>query len=138
MEKLRRKRMRKRGVGLLGALLLTVFLIVVAYSQEEMAFVDNSVFPNPERAASIFKHEEHNEAADINACNECHHVYEDGLKIEDESSEDMLCSECHALEPTEGQPGLMKAFHLNCKGCHMSENKGPIMCGECHRNQSLE
>ena len=125
--------MRKRGVGLLTALLLTVFLLVAAYSQEEMRYVDNSAFPNPERVASVFNHEEHNEAAGIDECNVCHHVYENGVKLEYESSEDMMCSDCHELEASAGQPALMQAFHRSCKECHMSEKKGPIMCGECHR-----
>jgi Class III cytochrome C family len=127
--------MRKRGVGLLTVLLLTVFLLVAAYSQEEMETVDSSVFLNPERVASVFKHEAHNEAAEIDECNECHHVYEDGVKLEDESSEDMACSECHEIDVSEEQPALMQAFHMNCKGCHLSEKKGPIMCGECHRKE---
>ncbi len=125
--------MRKRGVVLLAALLPTVFLLVAAYSQEDMTVIDNGIFPDPRRPASIFNHEEHNEAAELDECSECHHVYEDGVKLEDESSEDLLCSECHLLEDTDEQPGLMKAFHLNCKGCHLTENKGPIMCGECHK-----
>jgi hypothetical protein len=27
---------------------------------------------------------------------------------------------------------LRKAFHRNCKGCHLEQEKGPILCGECH------
>jgi hypothetical protein len=27
---------------------------------------------------------------------------------------------------------LMKAYHMNCKGCHLEKGKGPILCGECH------
>ena len=129
--------MRKRGIGLLTVLLLTVFLLVAAYSQEEMATVDNSVFPKPERVASTFNHDAHNEAAEIDECNECHHVYEDGVKLEYESSEDMLCSDCHEIGVSDGQPSLMQAFHTNCKGCHLSEKKGPIMCGECHRKEQM-
>ena len=125
--------MRKRGVGLLMVLLLTMFFLAAAYSQEEMTSVDNRAFPNPERVVSVFNHEAHNETAEIDECNECHHVYEDGIKLEDESSEDMTCSECHEVEVSEEQPALMQAFHANCKGCHLSEKKGPIMCGECHR-----
>jgi len=125
--------MRKPGVLLMAVLLLTVFLLVAAYSQEDMTAIDNRVFPDPRRTAAIFIHDDHNEAAEIDECNECHHVYEDGVKLEDESSEDMLCSECHLMEETDEQPGLMKAFHLNCKECHLAENKGPIMCGECHK-----
>jgi len=127
--------MKQHGVALLTALLLTGFLLVTAYSQEDMTVVDNSVFIDPERVASVFNHEAHNEMAEIDECNECHHVYEDGVKLEDESSEDMMCSECHELESSNGQPALMMAFHMNCKGCHLAENKGPIMCGECHRKQ---
>jgi hypothetical protein len=127
--------MRKYGLGLLTVLLLMIFFLVAAHSQEEMISVDNSVFPNPERVASVFKHEAHNEAAEIDECNECHHVYQDGVKLEDESSEDRLCSDCHDIEMSGNQPSLMQAFHTKCKACHLSEKKGPIMCGECHRKE---
>jgi len=125
--------MRKRGVGLLTGLSLTLLFLVAAYSQEEMTVVDNRAFTQPERVVSVFNHEAHNELAEIDECNECHHVYEDGVKLEDESSEDMTCSECHEIKASEEQPALMQAFHMNCKGCHLQEKKGPIMCGECHR-----
>ena len=130
--------MRKRGVVLMAALLLTVFLLVAAYSQEDMTAIDNSVFPEPSRSASIFNHEEHNEAAEIDECNECHHVYEDGVKLEDESSEDQQCSECHELERSGKKPALMKAFHTNCKGCHKDKKKGPLMCGQCHVRRPMQ
>ena len=124
--------MKKTGLYLLMILMAGIGLIVVAYSQEDMAFVDNGAFLNPQRAPSIFKHEDHNEAAEIEDCNECHHVYEEGVRLEDESSEDQMCSECHDLDASGNTPGLMKAFHTNCKGCHISQKKGPLMCGECH------
>ena len=125
--------MIKRAVMLLGAVLLSVLILVAAYSQEDMTVVDNSVFPKPERSPAIFEHDDHNDAAGIEDCQACHHVYEDGILLEDESSEDQLCSDCHDLEPSGRMPGLMKAFHLNCKGCHLEQKAGPVMCGECHR-----
>ena len=125
--------MKKRVVFLFGALLLTVELLAAAYSQDDMTAVDNTVFPQPERPPAIFEHDDHNDAAGIEDCQECHHIYEDGVLIEDESSEDQLCSECHGLESSDRMPGLMKAFHLNCKGCHLVMKAGPVMCGECHR-----
>jgi len=124
--------MKKSAVVILASVLICAVVFVSAHSQEDMAFVDNSVFTNPERTASVFKHDEHNEMAAIEECNECHHLYEDGQLVEDESSEDQSCSECHSIEATDDQPALMKAFHLNCKGCHVKEKKGPVMCGECH------
>jgi len=117
------------GVFILG----TIFVFAVANSQEDMTVLDNSVFENPQRPQVPFQHDRHNELAHIDECNECHHVYEDGKRIEDDSSEGQLCSECHGLKANGNQPALMKAFHLNCKGCHVQRKKGPVMCGECHQ-----
>ena len=114
-------------------LLATTLIFSVAYSQEDLVILDNSIFKNPQRPPVVFEHDRHNEMAAIDECNECHHVYEDGKRVDDESSEDLSCSECHDMKDVGRQPGLMKAYHLNCKGCHMVNKKGPVMCGECHR-----
>ena len=120
---------------ILFLLLTLIFTFAAAYSQEDLVVLDNSIFENPRRPPVAFNHEEHNAMAEIDECNKCHHVYDEaGALIEDESSEDQSCSECHDLVDTGRQPGLMKAFHLNCKGCHVKREKGPIMCGECHNN----
>ncbi len=124
--------MKKSAVFILTLISFSVFIFVSAYSQDEMEFVDNSVFENPERVSSVFLHDEHNEKAELEECNECHHIYEDEKLVEDESSEDERCSECHEMEASGNMPALMKAYHTNCKGCHLEKNKGPIMCGECH------
>ena len=123
-----------RRITLPLALIVGILLVLTtAWSQDEMTVVDNSVFDNPQRSPSVFEHDMHNETAGIDECSVCHHVYEDGQLVEDESSEDMQCSDCHDLEKgADDQPGLMNAFHANCKGCHEAEGKGPIMCGECH------
>jgi len=113
--------------------LISVLLLAGAYAQEDMVVVDNSVFANARRSPSVFVHDAHNETAGIDECYECHHVYEDGKRVEDESSEDRMCSDCHGIEPEGRRPGLMKAFHSNCKGCHLKAKKGPVMCGECHK-----
>jgi len=111
-----------------------IFIFTVAHSQEDLVILDNTIFENPKRPPVAFRHDQHNELAQIDECNECHHVYEGGELIEDESSEDQSCSDCHDLKDSGRQPALMKAYHLNCKGCHMKQKKGPVMCGECHRN----
>ena len=115
-------------IALAGLLVWTV-----AGAQEDMVTVDTSDFTDPRRPASVFRHDEHNETAAIEDCAECHHVYENGRRVEDESSEDQRCSDCHSLKAEDGRPALMHAFHANCKGCHMKQNAGPVMCGECHR-----
>ena len=128
--------MRKRIIMIAFISLLSALLLTSAHSQEDMVAVDNSVFENARRSPSVFKHDAHNETAGLDECSECHHVYsEDGQLVEDESSEDQMCSDCHGIKPDGRKPGLMKAFHLNCKGCHTKEKTGPVMCGECHKKE---
>jgi hypothetical protein len=124
--------MNPRAVVIWVLVALGTLFMVNAWSQEEMKVVSPDAFTAPQRPAAVFPHEAHNEKAGIENCNQCHHVYEDGKLVEDESSEDRRCSDCHGLEDEGRQPGLMKAFHLNCKGCHHEQKKGPLMCGECH------
>lgn len=125
--------MGKSIIYIFTSAIVSMFILASAYSQEDMTVMDNSAFDNPQRVSSLFKHDEHNEAAGVEDCSECHHVYEDGKKVEDESSEDSSCSDCHGNEASGNTPALMKAFHANCKGCHLELRKGPIMCGECHK-----
>ncbi len=114
---------------LLGVLSLAAFS---AYSQEDIEFVEDSAFTDNMRPLPAFKHDEHNEMAGLE-CNECHHVYDDdGNLVEDESSEDQECSECHGAEGDEYPMELVRRYHLNCRGCHLSEKAGPVACGECH------
>ena len=125
--------MKKTALCLLISVIVSVCLFVSAYSQEDMVIVDSSAFEKPQRVPSVFEHDAHNELAGIEECSQCHHVYEEGKLVEDESSEDQSCADCHELEASGRKPGLMMAFHTNCKGCHLEKKKGPITCGECHK-----
>jgi len=110
----------------------SIFLIS-AHSQEDMQFVSADAFVKPRRPPAVFRHDEHNELARLDECYVCHHVYDDhGELVDDESSEDQQCSDCHELAQSGKKPALMNAFHDNCKGCHKEQKKGPLMCGQCH------
>lgn len=123
----------RKAAALVLVLAGCTLLLTAVGAQEDMMYVDPGYFENPQRPPSVFRHEDHNLAADIWDCNLCHHVFDEaGNLIEDESSEDMACADCHGLSDEGSQPGLMKAFHLNCKGCHLEKADGPVMCGECH------
>ena len=117
--------------GLLSMLAICL-CIVSAYSQEDMTVIETDVFDVVQREAVPFAHDDHNEMAAVEECNECHHVYEEGRKLEDESSEDQRCADCHDQTGEGSVPSLMNAYHRNCKGCHLAQQKGPVMCGECH------
>ncbi len=127
--------MKKLVFSMLPVFACLIILIASGWSQEEMAFVDNSVFNGPRRTPSVFNHDAHNTQAELeDDCSECHHLYdENGDLVEGESSEDQSCSECHDLKSSDSQPPLMKAFHTNCRGCHVRKGKGPVMCGACHK-----
>ena len=124
--------MKKSVIFVFAFLAISVFVLTSVHSQEDMEKVDNIAFENPQRPTAVFRHDEHNENAEIDECNICHHVYEDGNLVEDESSEDQSCADCHEIKSFGAQPSLEKAYHLNCKGCHLEQKKGPITCGECH------
>ena len=123
----------KKAIFLVMVPLFVGIFITPAFAQEDMEVVDDIGFFNRQRPPAVFQHDAHNEKAQLEECNECHHVYdEDGKKVEDESSEGQSCSDCHELNDIGSQPGLRKAFHFNCKGCHLAKKQGPIMCGTCH------
>lgn len=103
-----------------------------AWSQMDMTVVDNTIFETPRRPPAVFHHDEHNDQAFLFDCAVCHHVYENGERVEGASSEDQRCSDCHDLKGSQGRPSLIQAFHGQCKGCHLEQGQGPIMCGECH------
>ena len=129
--------MKKKTVALfIGlAVLACMLAFMPAYSQEDITFLKDKAFGEGERPPAAFVHEEHNEKAEIEECNVCHHVYKDGELVEDESSEDMECSDCHNVKGGYQTRPLMKAYHDLCKRCHQENKSGPITCGECHRRR---
>jgi hypothetical protein len=126
--------MRKRALALFVIVvgLILGFAFVPAHSQEDITGLADKAFGDRQRPAAVFVHEEHNEKAEIEECNVCHHLYQDGKKVEDESSEDMECSECHKVEGGSPTRPLMKGYHDLCKSCHRANKAGPVTCGECH------
>lgn len=110
-----------------------VFLYMIpAFCQEDITSLLDPAFKHPERPAAVFAHDEHNEKAGIEDCATCHHVWEDGKIVEDESSEDQKCSDCHKVKPETGKTGLRNAYHKLCSNCHVKEDKGPVTCAGCH------
>ena len=124
--------MKKWALMMFFTVLLNTVSLAPVWSQDEIDLFDATGLIAHKRGVVIFLHDEHNTAAQIDECNECHHVYEEGVKSEDESSEDQQCAECHSQKAEGAMPGLRRAFHLNCRGCHLEKKQGPVMCGQCH------
>jgi hypothetical protein len=88
------------------------------------------------RPAAYFPHDAHMSILD---CTACHHRYdESGRNVVDEMELDggdaMRCATCHdSRADVDGR----EAFHRQCMGCHIAEEKagkpsGPKTCGACH------
>ncbi len=123
----------KRVSGLRHALFIVFLTLASPCFAESDDFLDTSVYTHPTQPAVRFIHDSHNENAGIEECQRCHHLYEDGLLIKSESSDDTPCSDCHSPQLFHKEVTLTTAFHNRCKGCHLNEKKGPVMCGECHK-----
>lgn len=124
---------KRRVIGyIVIALFISIFAVISGLSQDDITNVEDSAFEEKIRPPVSFMHDEHNEKAEIEECNVCHHVYEEGKKVEDDSSEDQECSDCHTIDDGKNPMSLIKVYHMQCKGCHQEEKAGPIMCGECH------
>ncbi len=115
-----------------------LFLLVgafAAFSQEDIETVNDSAFENQTRPPVVFFHDTHNENAAIEECNACHHMFEDGKRLDDDDSIGMECSECHCSKMKDSMADLIRVYHLQCGGCHLKQKTGPVMCGECHRKR---
>lgn len=106
-----------------------------AFSQNDIETVNDNAFEKQIRPGVVFSHDAHNEKAEIDDCTICHHMFEDGEKLDYEESIGMECSDCHFAEPQESMIDLIRVYHLQCSGCHVKQKAGPIICGECHRKR---
>ena len=110
-----------------------LFSITDLPAQPEDILLDHpEVFEKRARPPVMFSHGRHMEA--VPSCKDCHHQYEDGKNVLDESaltegSEGIKCSSCHA---SRDRIDLQEAFHSQCISCHKEEKTGPRYCGECH------
>ncbi|MBU1171171.1 MAG: cytochrome c family protein [Proteobacteria bacterium] len=103
---------------------------------ETLTVLSNQAFTDPKQPQVIFYHDEHNEKAGIDNCEACHHVYDDMGPVDGETSEGSPCSDCHEAVHFGDGITLATAFHKRCKGCHLEVKQGPVMCGQCHIDNS--
>jgi len=96
-------------------------------------------FGHRRRPPVNFLYELHDMHMECCECLACHHRYENGINVLDESelhenNRDIYCHTCHH---SKAETGLREAFHGQCIGCHEKQNDRdgsslPILCGECH------
>jgi hypothetical protein len=104
----------------------------------DIIMIDNEGYKKDRRGPVEFSHRKHAREYKL-LCWECHHEYKDDQNIYAPWGETKKCSQCHdPVKPELNEIKLQKAFHLNCKGCHMGlakEDKktGAFKkCNGCH------
>lgn len=109
-----------------------VLLVSIGWTQEDTIFMRHEELKPHKRSAVVFPHARHSESID---CSRCHHDYDNfGVNT---NTDGQKCSECHTRTSKYPMP-LMKAIHLQCKGCHEKLSKTvhpglPVLCGQCHK-----
>ena len=126
------------SVIILTMVMLCLGILTLGLCQEDDGPVrmdtNASAFDHLRRPAALFDHDAHNETAGIEDCAVCHHVWEDGKLVADESSEDTPCADCHSVEAgPDNSVSLANAFHTQCRSCHVDRGSGPLLCGQCHK-----
>jgi hypothetical protein len=131
-------KMKGYGVLMITVAVLLIFIVSPLSAQpDKIVFDPSKTFGKSNRPAVTFAHNRHVESG--LSCKDCHHVYENGKNILDESkleegNQGIHCSACHGPK---FRIHLEQAFHDQCIGCHrrfQNEKKrsGPLFCGQCH------
>jgi len=129
--------------------IVTAFLgsmLLATQSEEgpEEVIIKSELWGEKKYEDFTFAHKKHAVERNI-ACEQCHHVYEDGKNVWQKCQEVQKCGECHTDSKTgkalreaseeEKKLSLYKAFHDQCRGCHKEQEKGPVKCTECHKKK---
>ena len=107
-------------------------------AQSDMMILDSSRGLSGEKRPPVpFPHNLHVEKG--LSCKDCHHLYEKGKNVLDESNltegnKEIRCSFCHG---SKSRLNLEQAYHGQCMGCHKKPLKEqrkapPRYCGGCH------
>lgn len=130
--------MKKLGSLALSAAFILMLFASSLFAQSDTILLDSMKgMKGKKRPPVSFPHNLHVEKG--LDCKDCHHLYEKGKNVLDESSltegnKDILCSSCHGPK---SRLNLEQAYHGQCIGCHkkpLKEQKKapPRYCGGCH------
>lgn len=114
-------------------LCLAVLTMVCGFSAISMA-ADTITIATPKKGGTTvtFEHKAHQARTE---CASCHHTKNaDGSKGPYAAGKEAKCATCHDGSMANKKVATAKkAAHVNCKGCHKAEKKGPTGCKDCHK-----
>ncbi len=130
--------MKRFGFLLLFNIIAFVLIAIPpSIAQSDKMLLDSSGGRGKKRPPVNFPHNHHVEKG--LACKDCHHLYQKGENVLDESkliegNKEIQCSACHGPK---SRFNLVTAYHSQCIGCHKKPVKDqkripPRYCGGCH------
>ena len=136
-------RMKKGFVTLLVAVSAGLILVAGAaftapVTPDGDVTISNEGYATDKKGPVVLSHGKHYKDYGL-ACEECHHVYEDGKNVWKAGQEVQKCSACHDAIDKEGDAmKLQNAYHKNCKSCHkaLKDKAAPYKkCNDCHQKK---
>jgi hypothetical protein len=108
-----------------------------ASGSHDEIIIENQGYVNDKKKPVRLNHRKHSEEYEI-ACDNCHHLYQEGVNVWKEGDSVQKCAACH--DPVEDQGNviiLQSAFHRNCRDCHKEMSQegrdAPYKkCTDCH------
>ena len=131
--------MKKLGfwIGFIAMACILITGVSLIAQSDSMLLDSSGGLRGKKRPPVNFPHNLHVEKG-IN-CKDCHHLYEKGENVLDESkleegNKEILCAACHGPK---SRLNLERAYHGQCIGCHKKPIKDqkkipPRYCGGCH------
>ena len=117
-------------------LMVGCILAAPTMSQDTMTSIQEEAFEKKTQPPAVFVHDEHNARAGLADCGVCHHVFEDGQRVQGALSVGQECSSCH--RPGDHSLRLKYAYHTLCISCHLEQDKGALTCKGCHPGPKTE
>ncbi|NCC23828.1 MAG: cytochrome C [Deltaproteobacteria bacterium] len=125
-------KLKRTTLPVLAVLAAAIFLLAPLGSlMAQDSFINFEPLRPLTRPAALFDHDDHNEKAGLEDCTACHHGGENGVMDPDEDTAGTPCADCHKVDAGPNTR-LVRAYHLQCIGCHEKDAKGPLACGQCH------
>ena len=120
--------MDRKLIPIVAALMFFGYLVALqgVFGQTDVVTIDYPQHHKTDKyKGTQFPHKKHADA--VKPCQMCHHKWYKGEKVK-------KCVDCHTKDST---ITAYKAFHDNCKNCHMDIKKagkatGPTVCTKCH------
>jgi c(7)-type cytochrome triheme protein len=130
-----------KRLGIYIGLITMTFILITGPSlmaqSDKMTLDSSKGLSGKKRPPVTFPHNLHTEKG--LSCKDCHHLYEKGENVLDESklvegNKEIQCSACHGPK---SRLNLEQAYHGQCIGCHKKPMKDqkktpPRYCGGCH------